>query len=112
MKRNIKSITIFSLVGFFIVASTLIISNKLHAQTSTIDQGTTIDAPVFQDQDATKDGSISGGVHSDYDWGDDDPGGPGGGNPPIDDVPFDGGVGMLLALGIIGGYSASKKKVI
>ncbi|MCZ2222362.1 MAG: hypothetical protein LC122_01850, partial [Chitinophagales bacterium] len=101
--------------------SLIIISNNLKAQifdnrrgSTSINNGTSIDAPVFQNNDSYDEGgSISGDPHVDYDWGDDDPGGPGGGgNPPIDDIPFDGGVGLLLGIGVVGGYIVSKKKII
>ncbi|MBX2931316.1 MAG: hypothetical protein KF781_05145 [Chitinophagaceae bacterium] len=106
-------------VIFFLVTSLLLgvsITNNLSAQNvdgTSLDHGTSIDVPVFEDGtlDKNNNGTISGDPHADYDWGDDDPGGPGGGGfPPIDDIPFDGGVGVLLALGIIGGYKVSRKK--
>ncbi len=119
--KHFKQTVFFSLITvlFFGVG----LSGKLFAQNGNggfLDQGTSIDAPAYEDGSLDKTtikgedadgGVINGTPHADYDWGDDDPGGPGGGgNPPIDDVPFDGGVGLLLALGIVGGYKVSKRK--
>jgi hypothetical protein len=52
-------------------------------------------------------GSASGTVNSDADE-DDDPGGPT--DPPDDVVPLDGGVSILLAIGLVHGYLISRKK--
>lgn len=74
-----------------------------------INQTGTIDEPTFQDNN----GGITGTTSADADWGDDDPGGPGGpGGGPIDDVPFDNGVIVLIVFGVAGGYILSRKRLI
>lgn len=52
-------------------------------------------------------GSASGSVNADADE-DDDPGGPT--DPPDDVVPLDGGVSILLAIGLVHGYLISRRR--
>ena len=72
-----------------------------------------IDEPVFEDNStstgntAANGGGFAGTTSVDAD--DDDPGGP---IDPVDDIPLDGGVAVLLAVGIASGYNASRKKII
>jgi hypothetical protein len=52
-------------------------------------------------------GSASGSTNADADE-DDDPGGPT--DPPDDVVPLDGGVSILLAIGLVHGYLISRRR--
>lgn len=124
MKRSKHIFLIILLTGTFI---TLINTNNAIAQifdnnsgngstNTNSNSGTGLDEPVFQDNSSptsTNNGggaSTSGTTSADgNNWMDDDPGGP---VDPVDDIPLDGGVAVLLAVGIASGYSASKRKIV
>jgi hypothetical protein len=61
-------------------------------------------SPIWENDNATSNNSSSGSMNSDAD-GEIPP-------PPDDpeDVPIDGGVGILLALGLVSGYQQTKRE--
>jgi hypothetical protein len=123
MKRTKHIFLIILLTGSFITlisnssAVAQIFDNNGNGSTNTnTNTGSGIDAPVFQDNTSPTSINNSGGSSTSgttsadgNNWMDDDPGGP---VDPVDDIPLDGGVAVLLAVGIASGYSASKRKVI
>lgn len=122
MKRSKHIFLIILLTGTFISlinssAIAQIFDNSGNGSTNTnSNTGTGLDEPVFQDNTSPTSTNNSGGASTSgttsidgNNWMDDDPGGP---VDPVDDIPLDGGVAVLLAVGIASGYSASKRKII